>query len=155
MGYPNQGSIREFNMQFYIRFFAIFNLLNGVAMLIWPEPWYNLTPGVSGTGPFNPHFVRDIGIAFAASGIGLWFGVTDSALRPWSGPIVAIGFLGGHAVFHVVEMFAHHLDARAVTRDMILIVIPASIAFVWLVRELGKMKESNADIMNQPSELKP
>ena len=69
-------------------------------------------------------------------GIGLWFGVTDSALRPWSGPIVAIVFLGGHAVFHVVEMFAHHLDARAVARDMVLIVIPAAIAVVWLAREI-------------------
>ena len=142
-------------MLIYIRFFAIFNLLNGIIMLIWPEPWYDLTPGVSGTGPFNPHFVRDIGFAFVASGIGLWFGVTDSALRPWSGPIVAIVFLGGHAVFHVVEMFAHHLDARAVARDMILIVIPAAIAVVWLAREIRQLKNTDGEIVSQPSETNP
>ena len=35
--------------------------LNGVLMLLAPEAWYHAVPTVPGTGPFNPHFVRDIG----------------------------------------------------------------------------------------------
>ena len=139
-------------MLIYIRAFAVLNLVNGIVMLIWPERWYNLMPGVIGTGPYNQHFVRDIGFAFVAAGIGVWFGVTNTALRQWSGPMVGMTFLGGHAIFHVVEMFVHHFDSRAVVRDMILIVVPALIAVVWLVGELRQFRSRNGDIVSQPPE---
>jgi hypothetical protein len=43
----------------------LFNLAgNGVFMLAWPAVWYGLTPGVAETGPFNPHFARDVGGAY-------------------------------------------------------------------------------------------
>ena len=34
---------------------------NGVVMLFAGLWWYGVVPGVTATGPFNPHFVRDIG----------------------------------------------------------------------------------------------
>ncbi|MEO8115730.1 MAG: hypothetical protein ABI655_15180, partial [Phenylobacterium sp.] len=37
---------------------------NGLYMLFAPAPWYGAVPGVPSTGPFNPHFVRDIGAAY-------------------------------------------------------------------------------------------
>jgi hypothetical protein len=37
---------------------------NGVIMLAVPAAWYTAVPGVPATGPFNPHFVRDIGVAY-------------------------------------------------------------------------------------------
>jgi hypothetical protein len=33
-------------------------------MLASPEGWYLAVPGVTTTGPFNQHFVRDIGLIF-------------------------------------------------------------------------------------------
>jgi hypothetical protein len=37
---------------------------NGVFMLVSPEQWYFAVPGVTSTGPFNQHFLRDIGLIF-------------------------------------------------------------------------------------------
>jgi len=41
---------------------------NGVFMLVAPDNWYFAVPGVTTTGPFNPHFVRDIGLIFLLIG---------------------------------------------------------------------------------------
>ena len=35
--------------------------LNGLAMLVAGPLWYQTVPGAPETGPFNPHFVQDIG----------------------------------------------------------------------------------------------
>ena len=43
---------------------AIPTLFNGLTMLVAAPFWYASVPGASGTGPFNPHFVQDIGVAF-------------------------------------------------------------------------------------------
>ena len=37
---------------------------NGIFMLASPETWYFAVPGVTSTGPFNQHFLRDIGLIF-------------------------------------------------------------------------------------------
>lgn len=75
---------------------------NGVHMLFAPLPWYDAVPGVPATGPFNPHFVRDIGAAYLTAGLGaLWFG-----WRPREGwPALAAGalFLTFHAAIHVYD----------------------------------------------------
>ncbi|HVY56846.1 MAG TPA: hypothetical protein VHA77_03260 [Xanthobacteraceae bacterium] len=47
---------------------------NGLLMLFDPAGWYGLVPGVPETGPFNPHFVRDIGCAYLVAGVAwTWF----------------------------------------------------------------------------------
>jgi hypothetical protein len=127
-------------MTIYIRLFALFNVANGLVMIIDPMTWYLLTPGAAETGPFNVHFVRDIGIAFVAAGAGLWLAVGDSAWKPASTPIVAMIFIGGHGILHFVEMFAHHLELTAALRDLALIVVPAAIAGWWAVREVQRSR---------------
>jgi hypothetical protein len=47
---------------------GLFHLANGLAMLIAPMAWYETVPGVTATGPFNHHFILDVGMAFVASG---------------------------------------------------------------------------------------
>ncbi len=127
-------------MTIYIRLFALFNVANGLVMIIDPMTWYLLTPGAAETGPFNVHFVRDIGIAFVAAGAGLWLAIGDSAWKPASTPIVAMIFIGGHGILHFVEMFAHHLELTAALRDTGLIVVPAAIAGWWAVREVQRSR---------------
>jgi hypothetical protein len=86
--------------------------INGLAMLGLPETWYGSVPGVAHTGPFNPHFVRDIGCAYLMAGGALvWFALRP-AVRPaaWAGAI----FLGLHALVHFWDFAAgreelHHL----------------------------------------------
>src|SRR5262249_36111916 len=43
---------------------------NGLTMLAVPVNWYAMVPGVADTGPFNPHFVRDIGVAYVVADAG-------------------------------------------------------------------------------------
>jgi hypothetical protein len=40
---------------------------NGNIMLTSPAEWYFLVPGVATTGPYNQHFIRDIGLVFRSS----------------------------------------------------------------------------------------
>lgn len=120
-------------MNVYIRLFAVLNLINGVVMLIAPETWYQNVPGVAETGPFNSHFVRDIGIAFIASSIGIFLSIGNQGHRLLDGAVVGILFLGGHALFHLMLIFMHSPDASAVVRDLAMIVVPSAIAFVWLL----------------------
>ena len=127
-------------MTIYIRLFALFNLANGLAMIIAPMTWYELTPGAAEVGPFNVHFVRDIGIAYIAAGAGLWLAVGDAAWKSASTAIVAMIFIGGHGILHLVEMFAHHLELTAALRDTALIVVPAAIAGWWAVREVQRSR---------------
>jgi hypothetical protein len=47
---------------------GVFHLVNGLWMLAAPEGWYSAIPGVVQTGPFNHHFILDVGKAFVASG---------------------------------------------------------------------------------------
>lgn len=90
-----------------VALFGLFHLVNGLTMVVAPAHWYASVPGVSMTGPFNPHFVIDIGLAFLASGIGMLF-----ALR--RGQVAATLALAGsvwpalHALFHVWGWFTGH-----------------------------------------------
>ena len=43
---------------------AVLTILNGSIMLLAAPTWYESVPGVSETGPYNPHFIQDIGAAF-------------------------------------------------------------------------------------------
>ena len=52
---------------------ALILAANGLAMLAAPQFWYHTTPGVTGTGQLNLHFVRDIGCAYlVAAGAFAW-----------------------------------------------------------------------------------
>jgi hypothetical protein len=85
---------------------------NGVHMLFAPEHWYHSIDSVPMTGPFNPHFVRDIGCAYLASAVGLTFGLWR---QPWLVPagLTAFAFLGLHAGIHLWESLLVHTEAAA------------------------------------------
>ena len=92
--------------------FGLAYLALGAAMLIDPHGWYSATPGVPTTGPFNPHFVTDIGLAFVASGA-LWLGA--AFVRPQRGGLALGASLWPalHAGFHLVEWAAHGVPSGA------------------------------------------
>jgi hypothetical protein len=76
---------------------------NALWMLAGPLHWYHELPAaVPDTGPFNPHFVRDIGCAFLAVGAALLFAARAPRWRP---PLVAVSalFLVAHGVLHVYD----------------------------------------------------
>jgi hypothetical protein len=77
--------------------------VNGLFMLLSPARWYFAVPGVTTTGPFNQHFVRDIGLIFLLVAIAMLAGVARPAARLplWS---AAAFWLAGHALFHFWEV---------------------------------------------------
>ena len=116
--------------------FFLFALVLGGQMLITPMGWYEATPGVSETGPFNPHFIRDVGIAFIAGAFALGYGLLKPLYRR---PLflVALIFFGGHAIMHAVEMLHGHAH-DGVVGEMIAIILPAIIMTIVLFRTKSK-----------------
>jgi len=74
---------------------------NGLWMLAAPVHWYNNVPaGVPDYGPFNAHFVRDVGIAFLTVGAALGWAAGSSTARFELVAVAAI-FAVLHGVLHV------------------------------------------------------
>lgn len=110
---------------------------NGVFMLLSPEGWYDAVPGVTTTGPFNQHFIRDIGLIFLLLGSGLLVGVAKPRLRIvlWT---AAATWLSGHALFHVWEVLAGICGPSALQRDFVAVSLPALLTWLlafWALRE--------------------
>ena len=103
---------------------AIPNIFNGLAMLFAGPTWYANVPGASGTGPFNPHFVQDIGGAFLVAGMAL--AVRAWQPRYWPAAVAGAGFLAAHALIHLVEIAGGH-DHHA-TFDLFAVVLPSAVA---------------------------
>jgi hypothetical protein len=109
---------------------------NGAYMLVDPANWYFAIPGVTTTGPFNQHFLRDIGLTFALIGIGFVMG----ALRPLVRiPLWGAGalWLSGHALFHAWEVAVGICGASALVRDFPAVTLPALVAIAltaWAAR---------------------
>ncbi len=98
---------------------------NALWMLAGPMHWYQELPaGVPDTGPFNPHFVRDIGCAFLTVGVAqVW-----AAFAPrWRLPLVALSavFLVTHAVLHVYDTLVGNLPPSHWSLDLPGVYLPA------------------------------
>jgi hypothetical protein len=102
---------------------GLIHVANGCYMLIDPAGWYELVPGVVGTGPFNLHFVQDIGLAFVASGAGLALGVGRA---PWSAAFALAGatWPALHAGLHVLDWIKHGFasDIRVTISEAVAVV---------------------------------
>ena len=57
---------------------AVTAAANGLFMLAKPLDWYVFIPTVVTTGPPNAHFIRDIGLAYAGSGLILLYAALDA-----------------------------------------------------------------------------
>jgi len=73
-------------------------LLAGTAIFVAPRDFHELTPGVALFGPFNAHFIRDVGLVYVASGLVGLFGVRTASV-----PLCVAAALWSclHAVFHL------------------------------------------------------
>ena len=72
-------------------------------MLVAPLAWYDLVPGVTDTGFFNQHFIRDIGIIQLFLGVAFGIGMIrpEHRIGLWA---AATLWLSAHAVFHLWEV---------------------------------------------------
>lgn len=103
---------------------AVFNVVNGLAMLFASSLWWESVPGVPDTGPYNPHFVQDVGAAFLAAG----FALGARAWRPayWPAAVAGSTFLVIHAFIHLALIASGH-DHHALA-DLAAVILPAALA---------------------------
>lgn len=113
--------------------FAVMLGGNGLVMLFAGLWWYGVVPGVTATGPYNPHFVRDIGAAYLVAGASLgWF-----AARPreaWPAVVAAAGFLILHAAVHVFDAACGTRPLEDAIRDFGGIYLPALVTLTLALR---------------------
>jgi hypothetical protein len=97
---------------------------NGVFMLAAPPLWYDSVPGLAHTGPFNPHFVMDIGVAYLVASLAL----LARAWRPryWPAAVAGAAFMCGHAIIHVMDVVTERTGNVGV--DVWLVIVPALLA---------------------------
>jgi hypothetical protein len=102
---------------------------NGLAMLFAGFWWYGAVPGVTQTGPYNPHFVRDIGAIYLVTAAGLaWF-----AWRPrqgWPALVAGAAFLTLHAAVHVYDAACGAAPVQMLVRDFTGVFLPAALALL-------------------------
>ncbi|MFE8597777.1 hypothetical protein [Archangium violaceum] len=121
-------------------------LANGIYMLVSPGSWYLAVPGVITTGPFNQHFLRDIGFIFLLLGLAFLTGASRPDARSilWS---TATFWLCGHALFHLWEVGVGICGPSAIPRDFPAVTLPAIIGVVlsmWSVRDERAVRASTA-----------
>lgn len=110
---------------------------NGLFMLVAPMTWYELVPGVTDTGFFNQHFIRDIGIIqlFLGLAFGIGLFVPERRIGLWA---AATAWLIAHAVFHVWEVAAGICAPSTLVRDFPAVSLPAIVGVVltlWAIRQ--------------------
>jgi hypothetical protein len=98
--------------------------LNGAFMLIDGARWYDSVPGLPHTGPFNVHFVADIGAAYLVASLAL----IARAWRPryWPAAVAGAAFLVAHALIHVADLTMERSGDWRV--DVFLVIVPAALA---------------------------
>jgi hypothetical protein len=97
---------------------------NGFFMLAAPALWYDSVPGLPHTGPFNAHFVSDIGVAYLVASAAL----IVRAWRPryWPAAVAGAAFMCGHAIIHVFDIALERTGNAGV--DVWLVIVPALLA---------------------------
>ena len=111
---------------------------NGLTMLAVPGTWYAIVPGVAETGPFNPHFIRDIGVAYFVCGAALaWFAL-DLIAQPAA--LTAAAFLALHALLHLWDAAAGREHAHQLLLDLPTIFLPPVLA-LWITLAPGRQTQ--------------
>lgn len=109
---------------------------NGAAMLLAGPAWYAAVPGVTESGPFNPHFVKDIGAAYLTAGAALgWFALGASILARGAA-IAGVLFLGLHGLIHLAKAAGDRDGAMHLARDFAGVLLPPILgaAALWSTR---------------------
>ena len=111
---------------------AVYYVATGLYIAGLPLVFYENAPGVTETGPYNMHFVRDVGFAFLTSSAALTYGLYHG-----SKPLMVFGslWLFVHGLFHLSLWVHHGLHFNQATLvDQVLVTIPAIVLFVLCLR---------------------
>jgi len=119
---------------------ALILAANAAAMLFASVWWYGVVPGVVATGPYNAHFIKDIGATYLVVAGAL----AAFAWRPavaWPALVAATAFLTLHGFIHIADALASPVCGADLVRDFPGVFLPALICLGLLAAFLPKQKE--------------
>lgn len=134
-------------------FFAVGLSANGLFMTFAPRVWYQTIPNVTGTGPFNGHFVRDIGCAYLVAGLAAaWLALQRS--RAWPAALAGGAFLALHALVHLTDALFGREPLGQLFDELPTVVGP-SLVMLFLARPPRMRAPSTAEIEATTEQLAP
>jgi hypothetical protein len=112
---------------------GIFSFLNGGWMLVSPLSWYEKFPaGIPHTGPFNAHFIRDLGVVYLIVALTfLW--AARNVRRSQAAHLALSLFFIGHALIHLADIVSGVLPHSHWLIDMPGVFLPALLMAVLAV----------------------
>jgi hypothetical protein len=127
-------ALEKFMLRLLCGLLAAFYALTGLFILADGRRFYEL-PDVMQTGPFNPHFMRDIGAATLVAGMA----IASYAWRPRYRPAAVVGtaLVAAHALIHVVEI-SSGMDTHA-GQTLMLVIVPAILAIIACMPWAGEL----------------
>ena len=120
---------------------ALFALANGVFMLSDPFRRYQFVGTVKATGPANAHFIRDIGIAYAVSGLVLAYAAVHPGLR-WGSALLGVLWLALHGVLHIYEVITGICSPDIFWRDAPGVLGPPLLVLIAIGIQLSRQRVS-------------
>jgi hypothetical protein len=123
--------------------------VNGLFMLADPAVWHAQVPGVPETGPVNPHFVRDIGCAYAGAGAALIGYAFEVRLRAET--LAGALFLTLHALVHVADTLTGRGHADHALSELVTVFAPPAIA-LWLVLASSTRRTHNVQMADEAAD---
>lgn len=114
------------------------SFVNGIWMLFFPLSWYTDFPAaIPHTGPFNAHFVRDLGVTYLVVALGFgWCALHLERSRP-----VHLGltiFFVGHALIHLLEILTGRLPGTHWLIDTPMVFVPALLLIIFAVPSMRR-----------------
>src|SRR3954466_11840580 len=110
---------------------------NGLVMLFAGLWWYGVVPGVTATGPFNPHFVRDIGAAYLVAG-GSLAAFAAWPRQAWAAVVGSAAFQTLHVAVHVFDAVCGAQPLHDVARDFAGVYLPTLLTVLIALRNPAK-----------------
>jgi hypothetical protein len=111
-------------------------------MLVAPAAWYEFVPGVTDTGAFNQHFIRDIGIIQLFLGLAFGTGLFRPEGRIWLWTVATL-WLSAHAIFHLWEVAVGICSPSVIVRDFPAVSLPAIVGAMltlWAIHDAHARK---------------
>lgn len=114
------------------------SLANGAWMLFFPYSWYTDFPSaVPHTGPFNPHFIRDLGVVFLVIALAFAWSARNID-RAYPVHLALTLFFVGHALIHLVDILSGQLPHSHWLIDTPGVFVPALIMTVLAVPQVRR-----------------
>lgn len=133
---------------------GLLSIANGGWMVLHAPTWFDSLPGVTDTGPYNGHLVRDVGLAYIVSGIGfVW--CAFNLRRCWPVIVAQALWATGHATLHVADMITERMPASHWIIDAPGVLLPGlalgllATPKVWsIVNPLARQTLNDSSAMN-------